>query len=109
MQPVFGFIPDNRLRPIYYRCSYFFTAVRGQAMHEDGVWLRLRHHTVIDLIGAQQIMPGLRFRIVHGHPGVSDDTISAINGLIRIRRQIDAPAFRFRPGRRRSTRLRHRQ
>src|SRR5204862_487030 len=48
MHAIFRLVPHNALRPIDDLGGNFFAAMRGQAMHEQCVRPRLRHHFGVD-------------------------------------------------------------
>ena len=60
--------------------------MRGQAVHEQRVGVRLRHQAGVDLIAAQLVVaPFLGgLGIVHRHPGVGHDQVGAPDGAGRV-------------------------
>src|SRR3972149_1959206 len=50
VQAVLRLVPDDGLRPIDHLVRNLEPAVRGQAVHEDRVLLRLVHEELVDLI-----------------------------------------------------------
>ena len=97
MQAVLRLIEHNGLRPIDDVSRHFRAAVRGQAMHEDGVFCGSFHDRRVDLIGLQQVHAFCRFLLTHRDPDVGDDAIGSLGGLARIFKENELAAFRMGP------------
>src|SRR3546814_1842675 len=75
VQTVLGLVPHHRLRPVDDRGGHLVAAVRRQAVHEDRLRLGQRHNPVVNLVGAQQVVPTLAVVLPHGDPGIGDHRI----------------------------------
>src|SRR5882724_13144098 len=56
VQAVLGLVPDRRLRAVDDAGRHLLTAVDRQAVHEDGIGLRHRHHAFVDAVAGQQVV-----------------------------------------------------
>ena len=66
------------------------TAVRRQAVHEDGVRRRASHERFVYLVGRENLVPLLLFVLVtHAGPGVGVDRVSAIYRLFGVVEDLD--------------------
>lgn len=65
MQAVFRLIEDDRLRPVDHAISHFLATMCRQAMHEQRVFISLRHQGFIDLIGLENIVAARLVLLVH--------------------------------------------
>lgn len=84
VEAVFGFIENDRLRPVYDLVGHFVAAMRRQAMHEEGVRLGPAHESGVDAIGFQDLAPFRSVAVAHRNPGVSDDEVRTIDRLIGV-------------------------
>ena len=82
MHAVLRLIEDDRLRAVEHRIGDLGVAVRGEAMHEDGVLLRVRHQLLVDLVGLEdrRALGGLMLK-AHAGADVGVDGIRAVHGL----------------------------
>jgi uncharacterized membrane protein len=55
----------------------FFVAMGGQAVHEERVGFGVRHQRLVDLVGAQLVVPAFLggLAVMHRDPGVGDHQI----------------------------------
>src|SRR5665213_2748130 len=98
VQAVLGLLPHRRARPVDDLGGDFLVAMGGQAMHEDGVGLRLGHQRRIDAIGPEHgAALFLVLVLAHRNPSVGDDAIGAGHSSRRVGRRADARAFGLGP------------
>ena len=97
MQPVLGLVPHRRLRAVDHLRRHLVAAVSGQAMHEDRVLGRLRHHLGVDLEGAERLLPLVCIVVAHRHPDIGHHAIGAARRLKRILAHLDVGALALRP------------
>ena len=75
MQPVFGFVPYNRLRSVHDIGGDFLTAMGRKAMHENRFRLRKSHELAIDLVWPQQVVAVADPFVSHGNPDIGRNAI----------------------------------
>ena len=79
---VFGLVEDDGLRAVEDGVGDFGVAVRGEAVHEDGVGLRVGHQRFVDLVGLEDggALGGL---VLEAHAGadVGVDGVGAGDGF----------------------------
>ena len=90
---VFGLVEDDGLRAVEDRVGDFGVAVRGQAVHEDGVRLRVGHQRFVDLVGLED-GGALGGFVLEAHAGadVGVDGVGAGDGLDGVVDEGDAAA-----------------
>ena len=79
---VFGLVEDDRLRAVEDGVGDLGVAVRGQAVHEDGVRLGVGHQLFVDLVGLEDggALGGFVLE-AHGGADVGVDGVGAGDGL----------------------------
>ncbi len=79
---VFGLVEDDGLRAVEDGIGDFGVAVRGQAVHEDGIGLRVGHQLFVDLEGLEDGRAAGGF-VLQAHAGadVGVDGVGAGGGL----------------------------
>ena len=79
---IFGLIEDDGLRAVEHCVRDFGVAVRGEAVHEDGVGLGVRHQRFVDLVRLEdrRALGGL---VLEAHAGadVGVDGVGSGDGL----------------------------
>src|ERR1700722_5907061 len=53
VQALFGLVEDDRLRSVEHRVGDLGVAMRGQAVHENSMRLRVGHEGFVDLVGLE--------------------------------------------------------
>jgi len=78
VEPVLGLVPHDALGSVDDRGVHFLTPVRGQAVHEQRIGLRNRHHLPVHAVAREILFAlfGLRFG-THAGPDVGGDEIGA--------------------------------
>ena len=84
MQPILGFIEDNRLRTVDDLIGHLLAAVCGQAMHEQRIRSGLGHQAGIDLVPLEDVVPKLAVAIAHRHPCIGNHAVRILDRGIRI-------------------------
>src|SRR5579862_7690499 len=85
VQAAFGLVKDHGAVTIHNGVRDLHPAVRGQAVHEDGVRRCASHERFVDLVGRENPVPLLLFVLVtHAGPGISIDRVCALHSLFRI-------------------------
>ena len=97
MQPVLGFIEHDRVRTVHDLVGHLLAAVRGEAMHENGIRLGPRHEARIYLIALEQVVAASAIAITHRHPGIGHHTVRALHRLVRIGNDRDRRTGGFDP------------
>jgi len=90
---VFGLVEDGGLRAVENGVGDFGVAMGGEAVHEDGVGLRLGHEAFVDLVGLEDggALGGLVLE-AHGGADVCVDGVGSGDGFDGIVREGDAAA-----------------
>src|SRR3546814_12004780 len=79
MQAVFGFVPDDALRPVYDLAGDFLAAMGRQAVHEDGIRIGGGHHVGIDAPVGESLAALFVFGFVtHAGPDIGGDQVGAL-------------------------------
>src|SRR6476660_9211318 len=82
MQAAFRLIEYHRAIGIHHFVGDFHSAMRGQAVHEDGVRRRAGHEFPVYLVGREYLISFLLFMLVtHAGPGISIDRVNPVNSL----------------------------
>ncbi len=99
MQAVFGLVKDDRLRAIHHRIGDFLVPVRGQAVHEQRVWLCLGHQRFVHLIGPQLVVAAFAggLAVVHRNPCIRHDKVGTHNGLVGVPLDLNRDTFGASP------------
>ena len=85
MQAVFRLIPDHAVGPVDHFRADFLAAMRGQAMHEQGVVLGPAHQGLVDLIVGEVGQAHLAVVFVaHAGPHIREHEVGAVGGLRRV-------------------------
>src|ERR1043166_1121643 len=84
VQPILRLIEHARHVGLEDVRGYLLAAMRGEAMHEEGTWLRQRHQLFVDLVRCEDLAPqlGLVF-LAHRRPGISVYRVGAGDGVGR--------------------------
>ncbi|KAG7666467.1 hypothetical protein KSW81_008416 [Nannochloris sp. 'desiccata'] len=90
---VLGLVPDDRLRAVDDVSGDLVAAVGGQAVQEERVGLRVRHHGRVDAVGAEG-RDAMRLLVFFAHrdPGIGDDDVGPRDGRDRVGRDRDRAA-----------------
>ncbi len=93
---VLGLIEDDGLRTVEDGVGDFGVAVRREAVHEDGVGLRVGHERFVDLVGLEDggALGGFMLE-AHAGADVGVDGVGAGDGLDGVVQQGDAAAGRL--------------
>src|SRR5262249_2710252 len=84
VQPVAGFLPDDRARVLEQIVADFFAAMRRQAVHEERIRARAVEQPLIDLVALEALEPARPFLLVpHRRPDVGHDQMCALHGFAR--------------------------
>ena len=97
---VFGLVENDGLRPVEDGVRYFGVAVRGEAVHEDGVLLGVGHQGFVDLVGLED-RGALGGFVLEAHAGadVGVDGVGTGDGLDGVLHEGDAAAGLLRRSR----------
>src|SRR3972149_4062061 len=93
VQAVLRLIPDDGLRSIDHLIRDLEPAVRGEAVHDDRVLLRLVHEELVDLVRLEDPLPlPLLLLHAHGNPDVRVHDIRPLDGVHRVLQNSDLGA-----------------
>ena len=90
VEAIFGLVEDDRSGTVDDVVGDFLAAVRGQAVHEDGVVTGRIHEVGVHLIWAEGLEAG--FELVfesHADPGIGVDGVGAADCFSRIADDLD--------------------
>ena len=96
MHAVFRFIPNHGLRAFQHVFSDFFSAVCGQAVHEQCIGPGFSHHVGIDAPVGENRTTHLIFGFVaHAGPHIGGDKIRILASLMRVLEEFHMDAVGF--------------
>jgi len=84
VEAVFGFIENNRLRPVYDLVGDFIAAVSWQTVHEQRIFIGQAEQIGVDTVGFQDLAAVRDVGVAHRHPGVGDDEVGVLYSRQRI-------------------------